>query len=95
MLLHARYATDSATASQHGSAAHRTWTAWTAWETMARKGSPEKQGQRGIQASLVTGGTQAIPDDGCTRVIREIRDRRATPVIEASPLHARRTASLY
>jgi hypothetical protein len=36
----------------------------------------------------VTGGTQAIPDDRVTRVIREIRDRRATPVIEASPLHA-------
>jgi hypothetical protein len=55
---------------------------------MARKGSPESRDQRGIQASLVTGGTQAIPDDRVTRVIREIRDRRATPVIEASPLHA-------
>ena len=55
---------------------------------MARKGSPESRDQRGIQASLVTGGTQAIPDDRVTRVIREIRDRRATPAIEASPLHA-------
>ena len=57
---------------------------------MARKGSPESRDQRGIQASLVTGGTQAIPDDRVTRVIREIRDRRATPAIEASPLHAPR-----
>jgi hypothetical protein len=28
------------------------------------------------------------PDDRVTRVIREIRDKRATPAIEASPLHA-------
>jgi hypothetical protein len=55
---------------------------------MARKGSPESRDQRGIQASLVTGGAQARPDDRVTRVIREIRDRRATPAIEASPLHA-------
>jgi hypothetical protein len=41
-----------------------------------------------IQASLVTGGTQATPDDRVTRVIREIRDKRATRAIEASPLHA-------
>jgi hypothetical protein len=37
---------------------------------------------------LVTGGTQATPDDRATRVIPEIRDRRATPAIAASPLHA-------
>jgi hypothetical protein len=43
---------------------------------MARKGSPESRDKRGIQASLVTGGTQAIPGDRVTRVIREIRDRR-------------------
>ena len=30
----------------------------------------------------------ATPDEPVTRVIREIRDKRATPVIEASPLHA-------
>jgi hypothetical protein len=37
---------------------------------------------------MVTGGTEATPDDRVTRVIREIRDKRATPAIEASPLHA-------
>jgi hypothetical protein len=37
---------------------------------------------------VVTGGTEATPDNRVTRVIREIRDRRATPAIEASPLHA-------
>jgi hypothetical protein len=46
---------------------------------MARKGSPESRDKQGIQASLVTGGTQATPDDRVTRVIREIRDKRATP----------------
>jgi hypothetical protein len=55
---------------------------------MARKGSPESRDKRGMQASLVTGGTQATPDDRATRVIPEIRDRRATPAIAASPLHA-------
>jgi hypothetical protein len=55
---------------------------------MARKGSPESRDKRGIQANLVTGGTQATPDDRVTRVIREIREKRATPAIEASPLHA-------
>jgi len=58
---------------------------------MARKGSPESRecrDKQGIQAKLVTRGTQATPDDRVTRVIREIRDKRATPAIEASPLHA-------
>jgi hypothetical protein len=58
---------------------------------MARKGSPDSRecrDKRGIQAKLVTGGTQATPDDRVTRVIREIRDKRATPAIEASPVHA-------
>ena len=61
---------------------------------MARKGSPDNRDnrecrdKRGIQARLVTGGTQATLDDQVTRVIREIRDKRATPAIEASPLHA-------
>jgi len=32
-----------------------------------------------MQAKLVTGGTQATPDDRATRVIRETRDKRATP----------------
>jgi hypothetical protein len=57
---------------------------------MARKGSPDSRDKQGIQAKLVTGGTQATPDDRVTRVIREIRDKRATPVIGASPLHAPR-----
>jgi hypothetical protein len=64
---------------------------------MARKGSPDSRecrDKRGIQAKLgiqvkrVTGGTQATPDERVTRGIREIRDKRATPAIEASPLHA-------
>jgi hypothetical protein len=55
---------------------------------MARKGSPDSRDKRGIQARLVTGGAQATPDDRVTRVIREIRDKRATPAIEASPVHA-------
>jgi hypothetical protein len=67
---------------------------------MARKGCPDsrdRREKRGIQAKLVTGGTQATPDERVTRaireirdkrVIREIRDKRATPAIEASPLHA-------
>jgi hypothetical protein len=61
---------------------------------MARKGSPanrdnrECRDKRGIQAKLVTRGKQATPDDRVTRVIREIRDKRATPAIEASPVHA-------
>jgi hypothetical protein len=58
---------------------------------MARKGSPDSRecrDKRGIQARPVTGGTQATPDDPVTRVIREIRDKRATPAIEASPVHA-------
>jgi hypothetical protein len=58
---------------------------------MARKGSPDNRecrDKRGIQAKLVTGGTQATPDDRVTRVIREIRDKRAIPAIEASPVHA-------
>ena len=61
---------------------------------MARKGSPDNRDNRecrdkqGIPAKLVTGGTKATPDDRVTRVIREIRDKRATPAIEASPLHA-------
>jgi hypothetical protein len=58
---------------------------------MARKGSPDNRDsrdKRGIQAKLVTRGKQATPDDRVTRVIREIRDKRATPAIEASPLHA-------
>ena len=55
---------------------------------MARKGSLDSRDKRGMQAKLVTGGTQATPDDRVTRVIREIRDKRATPAIEASPLHA-------
>ena len=57
-------------------------------DKMARKGSPESRDNRGIQASLAPGGKQARPDDRVTRVMREIRDGRATPVIEASPLHA-------
>jgi hypothetical protein len=55
---------------------------------MARKGSPDSRGKRGIQAKLVTGDTRATPDDRVTRVIRETRDKRVTPAIEASPLHA-------
>jgi hypothetical protein len=55
---------------------------------MARKGSPDSRDSRGTQARLVTGGTQATPDGRATRVIREIRDKRATPAIAASPLHA-------
>ena len=61
---------------------------------MARKGSPDNRDnrecrdKRGIQAKLVTRGKQATPDDRVTRVIREIRDKRATPAIEASPVHA-------
>ena len=61
---------------------------------MASKGSPanrdnrECRDKRGIQAKLVTRGKQATPDDRVTRVIREIRDKRATPAIEASPVHA-------
>jgi hypothetical protein len=58
---------------------------------MARKGSPDSRecrDKRGMQAKPVTGGTQATPDGRVTRVIREIRDKRATPAIEASPLHA-------
>ena len=43
---------------------------------MVRKGSPDSRDKRGIQVRLVTG------------VIREIRDKRATPAIEASPVHA-------
>ena len=61
-------------------------------DKMARKGSPdnkEYRGKRGIQARLVTGGTQATPDDRVTRDIQEIRDKRATPAIEAKPPHAR------
>jgi hypothetical protein len=46
---------------------------------MARKGSPESRDKRGIQANLVTGGTQATPENRVTRVTREIRDERATP----------------
>jgi hypothetical protein len=48
----------------------------------------ECRDKRGIQAKLVTEGTQATPDDRVTRVTREIRDKRATPAIEASPVHA-------
>ena len=55
---------------------------------MVRKGSPDSRDKRGIQARLVTGGTQATPDDRVTRVIREIRDKRGTPAIEARPVHA-------
>jgi hypothetical protein len=55
---------------------------------MVRKGSPESRDKRGIQAKLVTGDAQATPDDRATRVIQETRDKRATPVIEASPVHA-------
>jgi hypothetical protein len=55
---------------------------------MALKGSPDSRDKQGIQAKLVTRGTQATPDDRVTRVIREILDKRATPAIEASPLHA-------
>ena len=55
---------------------------------MVRKGSPDSRDKRGIQAKLVTGGILATPDDRVTRVIREIRDKRATPAIEARPLHA-------
>jgi hypothetical protein len=58
---------------------------------MARKGSPDSRGRRdkrGMQAKPATGGTQATPDNRVTRVIPEIRDKKATPVIEASPLHA-------
>jgi hypothetical protein len=55
---------------------------------MARKGSLDSRDKRGMQAKLVTGGTQATPDDRVRRVIREIRDKKATPAIEASPLHA-------
>jgi len=67
---------------------------------MARKGSLDSRDKRGMQAKLVTGGTQATPDDRATRVMWEIRDKRvtrvmweirdkrATPVIEASPVHA-------
>jgi hypothetical protein len=57
---------------------------------MARKGSPDNRecrDKRGIQAKLVTRGTQATPDGRVTRVIREIRDIRAIPAIEARPLH--------
>jgi hypothetical protein len=46
---------------------------------MARKGSPDSRDSRGTQARL---------DGRATRVIREIRDKRATPAIAASPLHA-------
>ena len=59
-------------------------------DKMARKGSPDSRDKRGIQAKLVTGDTRATPDGQVTRVIREIRDKRATPAIEASPLHAPR-----
>jgi hypothetical protein len=55
---------------------------------MVRKGSPDSPDKQGIQAKLVTRGAQATPDDRVTRVIREIQDKRATPAIEASPLHA-------
>jgi hypothetical protein len=58
---------------------------------MARKGSPDSRDsrdKRGIQAKLVTRGTQATPDGRVTRAIREILDKRATPAIKASPLHA-------
>jgi hypothetical protein len=58
---------------------------------MARKGSPDSRecrDKQGIQAKLVTGGTLATPDDRVTRVIREIRGKRVTPAIGASPLHA-------
>jgi hypothetical protein len=60
-------------------------------DKLASKDSPDSRecrDKRGIQARLVTGGTQATPDDQVTRVIREIRDKRATPAIEARPLHA-------
>jgi hypothetical protein len=60
---------------------------------MARKGRPDSRDSRDkrvIQAKLVTGGTEATPDNRVTRVIQEIRDERATPAIEASPLHAPR-----
>jgi hypothetical protein len=60
---------------------------------MARKGSPESRDKRGIRASVVTGDTQATPDNRVTRVIREIRDRRATPAIEAIPLLSSKTVS--
>jgi hypothetical protein len=36
----------------------------------------------------VTPGAQVTPGDRVTRAIRGIRDKRATRVIEASPLHA-------
>ena len=52
---------------------------------MAHQGSPDNRDSRdnrGIQAKLVTGGILATPDDRVTR------DKRATPAIEASPLHA-------
>jgi hypothetical protein len=57
---------------------------------MARKGRRDSRDKRGIQAKLVTGGTEATPDNRVTRVIREIRVERATPATEASPLHAPR-----
>jgi hypothetical protein len=52
---------------------------------MARK---DRRDKRGIPAKLGTRGKQATPDGRATRVIREIRDKRATPAIAASPLHA-------
>jgi len=55
---------------------------------MARKGSPDSRDKWGIQAKLVPRDTQATPDDRVTRVIREIQDKRATPAIVVSPLHA-------
>jgi hypothetical protein len=55
---------------------------------MARKGSPDSKERRAIQAKLVIAGTQATSAGRVTRVIRETRDKRATPAIEASPVHA-------
>ena len=58
---------------------------------MARKGNPDSREcreKRGILAKMVTGGTQVMPDERVTGVIRAIRDKRATPAIEAGPLHA-------
>jgi hypothetical protein len=36
----------------------------------------------------VTKGTEGTPDNRATRVTLEIRDKRATPAIVASPDHA-------
>jgi len=55
---------------------------------MARKGSPDRRDKQEIRAKLVTRGNLATPGNRVTRVIRELLDKRATPAIKASLLHA-------